>query len=263
MKRILNFNSRVNIEPFFVDARIVALETGFELQISWHLETLDLPSSSHLVIEVDDVKSTRTKRFEYGQLSKFSDSANIDITQFSTLSSLRLRLKVSNNDSHGRRRLIASVDKLRPVLPPQLAAGFSILNIDFADLDIPWEIRFEEGEPVFFLSTKGNLYDQLRNSSAAPWFFPTIVVEIARQIFEWLCQNNELGSSVIARQWEEIFITYGLSEHFLVELDSLVDESTREHKIATELKKISDNFSKKHKVLEELCYLSALEESQL
>jgi hypothetical protein len=258
----INFTARVDIDESLINTNVEVEDGHQELYVSWHLAALMLNPSSYVFLEIFDTKSTRTKRVDLGVLAEGNSTIKYNVDYFPNLSSIRLRFKVVSKENSGRNRIIASIDRLIPTLPPEISSGFSMLAIEESEsLKTPWELRFESGEPVLWISGQKNLYNQLRNTSTAPWFMPTIMHDIARQIFLWLCKPSEMNTTNIVKQWQDIFIELGSTREFFVNIDKLEGDSNTTE-VLNELKIVLGNFGNKHNLNLELSNLSKISEGQ-
>lgn len=261
MIKSINFSSRVDIEPALLGSKIVLTDEGKVLSIVWRLGSMSLPENSQVVIEIFDVKSTKTKRFLAGLIGDGNGSCEIGISNFYNLESLRFRFKVSAIDLHGRSRILASLDRIKPFLPPDDSSGNSMVSIEKdGTLQVPWQVRFESGEPILYITEIENLYVQLRNTSAAPWFAPVTMHQVLTEIFKWLCRNQEGGNSSTTKQWEDFFYSLGCSVGFFNSGSSELEDSALDFEI--ELASVLANFSRKHSLIQDLSKFSKIEEAQ-
>lgn len=257
----LNFTSRKDIEPSLISSRIENLNAQRKLHISWNLDLYAFDTNFVMYVDVFDTKSTRTLRFALGRIEAGIGARDLDISHFPNIDSVRFRFKVVSMESSGRAKIVASIDRVAPSLPPEISTGFSMLSIEEKDgLAVPWEMKFESGEPVLWISSEKNLFSQLRNTSTAPWFLPTIMHEIARQIFVWLCTAASESPSNIVSQWEDVFIGHGSSKDFFTNVE-IEDNKSLPVTVENELIKVLKNFSTYHKLNAELSELSKLEEA--
>jgi hypothetical protein len=261
MIKSINFSSRVEIELAHIGSQINLKEQGKSLTVIWKLSTLHLPEDSQVVIEAFDVKSTRTKRISAGVLGNGDGSYEVDISNFHNSESFRFRFKVSGLDLHGRSKILASLDRIRPILPPDETSGNSMLTIEKDEaLQVPWQVRFDSGEPVLYITEIEDLYLQLRNPSSAPWFSPVTMHQIVIEIFNWMCRSREGGNSSIIKQWEDFFYSHGCSVGFFDVVSPDMDDQAID--VEAELANVLTSFSKKHMLIKELSKFSKIEEAQ-
>jgi hypothetical protein len=261
MIKSINFSSRVEIELAQIGSEISLNDQGKSLAVLWKLSTLHLPEDSQVVIEAFDVKSTRTKRFSVGLLGSGDGSCEIDISSFHNSESFRFRFKVSGLDLHGRSKILASLDRIRPTLPPDETSGNSMLSIEKdGSLQVPWQVRFDSGEPVLYITEIEDLYVQLRNPSSAPWFSPVTMHQVVIEIFQWICRSRDGGNSAVMKQWEDFFYSHGCSVGFFDAVSSDTDDQALDKE--AELTNVLTKFSKKHMLIQELSKFSKIEEAQ-
>jgi hypothetical protein len=178
------------------------------------------------------------------------DSSNdIDLSLFSNVTSIRLRFKVVRIVKE-KRVIVANLDHFRPVLPPELESSESLLPMD-SDLtmEIPWDVRFVDSEPVLFISGKYNLWEQLRNKSKSGWFSPLVLHVVVEQIFLWLCDPLKPKTSSLQSDWERFFFELKCPRNFFDELYAAEEES-RLSMIENQVSSIIDQFSRHHRLLE-------------
>jgi hypothetical protein len=113
---------------------------------------------------------------------------------------------------------------------------------------------------MLYITDIGNLYVQLRNSSAAPWFSPTTLHQVVKEIFEWVCESREGSNSTATKQWEDFFYANGCSVGFFDTVESSTEEGSFD--FDSELMTILSKFSKKHMLIQELSKYSKIEEAQ-
>ena len=261
MIKSINFSSRVEIELAQIGSEITLKDQGKFLSVLWKLSALHLPEDSQVVIEAFDVKSTRTKRFSVGLLGTGDGSCEIDISSFHNSSSFRFRFKVAGLDLHGRSKILGALDRIRPILPPDETSGNSMLSIEKdGSLQVPWQVRFDSGEPVLYITEIENLYLQLRNPSSAPWFSPVTMHQIVIEIFEWICRSRDGGNSSVVKQWEDFFYSHGCTVGLFDSVSSDADDQALD--LDAELTNVLTKFSKKHMLIQELSKFSKIEEAQ-
>jgi hypothetical protein len=127
-------------------------------------------------------------------------------------------------------------------------------------LQVPWQVRFDSGEPVLYITDISDLYTQLRNPSTAPWFSPVTLHQIVMQIFEWVCKSREGSNSAVTKPWEEFFYSHGCSIGFFDGVEANNNEASVD--IEKELSNVLSKFSKKHMLIQELAKFSKIEEAQ-
>lgn len=261
MIKSINFSSRVEIEITQIASELALKDDGKSLSVLWKLQTLHLPKESQVVIEAFDSKSTRSKRFPLGELGNGDGYCEVDVSQFHSSDSFRFRFKVSGRDNHGRSKILASLDRIRPILPPSESQGNSMLSIEKDEsLQIPWQLRFDSGEPVLYITEIANLYNQLRNPSTAPWFSPVTMHQIVTEIFMWVCKSREASNSSVTKPWEDFFYSHGCTVSFFDSVDSNTDERSLDFE--EELSTVLSKFSKQHMLIQELSKFSKIEEAQ-
>lgn len=261
MIKSFNFTLRVDIELSHIGCELALDDRGKTLSVLWKLRSMHLPYNSQVIVEVFDVKSTRTQRFPVGMLGDGDGSCELDVSFFHNLDSIRIRFKVSELDIHGRSKILASLDRIRPLLPPEDSSGNSMLAIEKDEsLQVPWQVRFDSGEPMLYVTEIGNLYVQLRNFSAAPWFVPATMHQVVKEIFEWVCNNREASNSSATKQWEDFFYVHGCSIGFFDTVKSNTEEESID--LDVELATVLAKFSKKHMLIQELSKFSKIEEAQ-
>ena len=257
----LNYTSRIEIDRSMVSPRILVSASSATLHLGWNLSLLDLDPTSELIAELSDVRSTRTRRISLGKILNGVGESTENVSDFSNLTSIRIRFKVVSLDSKKRLRILASIDKVRPELPPEIENAFSLLNIEADEtLSVPWVLNFDSGEPILYISKKKNLFDQLRNPTSAPWFFPLVVHEVARQVFNWLCLSDDLTNSSVAKIWQEFFISFGCDPDFFINIETGTDSENQAAR-DSQLDKVLGNFVRTNSILDNVSKLSKLEEN--
>lgn len=257
----LNYSSRVDIPEELVPMSIEGSGAIAKLHISWNLNFLKLDPKSEIFAEFSDVRSTKTRRVQLGYLGDGEGECTENISEFRNLKSIRVRFKVVLRDEKNRLRILANIDKVRPKLPPDIENAFSLLNIEGDNsLSVPWTLKFDSGEPILFISKKMKLFDQLRNPTSAPWFFPAVVHEVARQTFLWLCNSEDLPNSNVVKVWQDTFVSLGCDPDFFSNLET-GSRSENRREIDAQLGIALDNFARKHGILESMNKYSKLEEN--
>jgi hypothetical protein len=257
----LNYTSRIEIDRSMVSPHIAVSPSSSTLHLVWNLSMLELDPTSELIAELSDVRSTRTRRIPLGKIRNGVGEETENVSDFSNLTSIRIRFKVVLLDSKKRLRILASIDKVRPALPPEIENAFSLLNIEADEtLSVPWVLKFDSGEPILYISKKNNLFDQLRNPTSAPWFFPLVVHEVARQVFNWLCLADDLPNSSVAKIWQDFFISFGCDPDFFINIETGSDSENQTAR-DIQLDKVLGNFVRANGILENISKFSKLEEN--
>ena len=257
----LNYSSRISIDEALVPMSIEGSGVSATLHISWNLILLKLDPTSEVFAEISDVRSTKTRRVSMGYLGDAEGACAENISEFRNLSSIRVRFKIVLRDEKSRLRIVANIDKIRPKLPPDHENAFSLLNVEGDEfLSVPWILKFDSGEPILFISKKKKLYEQLRNQTSAPWFFPSMVHEVARQAFLWLCLSEDLPNSNVVKIWQEYFISLGCDSDFFSNIETGT-QVENQRQVDSQLAIILDNFARTNGILESVSKYSKLEEN--
>jgi hypothetical protein len=253
----LNFTGRIDLSNNEVSANFVNSDNSQKILLAWNFSKFNFSKSCELVVDLRSTGTTETSRITIGRLEENVNEYEIDISQMRNPDLVRVRLKVCEKDYNGLSRIKAQIDNLipKPLEADDNARSFLKLAKD-DDLEVPWELRFDSGEPCLFITGKKDLYHQLRNRS--PWFLPLIMHDVVRQIFLWLADQSDYENYDIAEQWKQFFFDMGCPVDFFNSVDE-IDSDERSEEVDSQLRLILQSFVKQHNILNELSNLVSFE----
>lgn len=154
MIRRFNFTGRRRLARGDVTVRLGQAANGrAQVAVSFALEKYALPSSARVFVEA--YRQTTWQRFDFGTVDAPRASAPTVLQQFGTAQGVRFRVRVVEpvTGVHAP-RVLALVDDLRPVAPPEVRGGLSLLPIDWGEFEgHTWKLEIdEESGPLLRIS---------------------------------------------------------------------------------------------------------------
>lgn len=257
MLQRLNFTGRIDLSKSDVGAKFQTVESRKTILLVWNFSQFSFPDTYEIFVDLRASGNTETKRMFIGKVDPNISRYEIDISQMRNPELARIRLKVCEKDSAGISRIKAQIDNLEPENSEADDNARSLLKLaKDDDLNVPWELRFDLGEPCLFITGKRELYHQLRNRS--PWFLPSIMHEVVRQIFYWLVEQTDYENYEIAEKWKRFFYELGCPSDFFEPTDQ-IDPVERREEIDSQIRSMLQIFVKRHNILTELASLIAVE----
>jgi hypothetical protein len=154
--RRLNFTSRRRIARGDVTVRLTTIADGrARLVAAFDLEKYGLPPSARLFVEA--YRQTSWQRFDYGTVADPVAAEPTVLQDFGTAQGVRFRVRVVERTGNGGApRVLALVDDLRPVAPPEGKGGLSLLPIEWGEFEgHTWKLEVdEESGPLLRISRK-------------------------------------------------------------------------------------------------------------
>lgn len=156
MIRRLNFTGRRRLARGDVTVRLTRGADGrLQVGVGLTLGHYALPPSALVFVEA--YRQTTWQRFAFGTVASPVASAPTILRQFGTAQGVRFRVRVVEAVVSGRPpRVLALVDDLRPVAPPEGKGGLSLLPVDWGDFDgHTWKLEIDdESGPLLLVSKK-------------------------------------------------------------------------------------------------------------
>jgi hypothetical protein len=143
--RRINFTGRRRLARGDVSVRLTSGEDGrYQAAVSFSLEKYGLPSSARVFVEA--YRQTSWQRFDFGTVAVPVPAATPILREFGTAQGVRFRVRVVGADaSEEAPRVLALVDDLRPLASPEMKGGFSLLPVDWGDLEEhTWRLEIDD-----------------------------------------------------------------------------------------------------------------------
>jgi hypothetical protein len=253
MLQRLNYTGRIELSNNDVSAKFQNIGSLKTILLTWKLGIFNFSSSSEIIVDLRAAGTTETRRIFIGNVDQDISQYEIDISQMRNPELAKIRFKVCEKDNLGISRIKAQIDNLVPKNSDADDNARSFLKLAKDDeLDVPWELRFEAGEPCLFITGKKELYHQLRNRS--PWFLPSIMHEVVRQVFLWLIDQSDYENLDIAEKWKQFFIELGCDSDIFNAAEEL-DLIERREEVDSQLRVIIQSFVRRHNILNQLASL--------
>ena len=257
MLQRLNFTGRIELMRSDVFATLQSTGLKRTILLNWKFDSFNFSSNSEIIVDLRSNGTTETKRISIGKIDPSITTHEIDISEMRNPDLARIRLKVCEKDTSGITRIRAQIDNLIPENSGADDNARSFLKLAKDDeLDIPWELRFESGEPCLFITGKNELFHHLRNRS--PWFFTSVMHEVVRQVFVWLVDQSDYENYDIAEKWKQYFLDLGCPSDFFNSPEDL-DPDERKEEVESQLRRVLQTFVKRHNILSELASLNSAE----
>jgi hypothetical protein len=245
----INFTGRIDIPNNLVQAEILQNEGKLILDLKMDLTSFGIDPKCSIVLDLRSAGTLETHRFDLGLLGIGVTRLEIDISHMRDPLSSRLRLKVidKSTDYHIIR---AQIDNFIPRIPHddfELDQAKSLLKIvKENDLECPWLLKFDSGEPIIKVSGKRDMFPILQENLNL--FVPLIISDVVRQIMVWLLLSDEFENEEIAEKWKQYFVLLGLDyETFSNQSDSELRKNNSE--IYTFASDIANTFALKHELI--------------
>jgi hypothetical protein len=143
--RRLNFTRRRRIARGDVTVRLVPTPDGrARLDARFALEKYALPPSARVFVEA--YRQTSWQRFDYGTVAALAAAGPAVLQDFGTAQGVRFRVRVVDPTGNGGPpRVLALVDDLRPLAPPEGKGGLSLLPIEWGEFEAhTWRLEVDE-----------------------------------------------------------------------------------------------------------------------
>jgi hypothetical protein len=154
--RRLNFTRRRRLARGDVTVRLSTTADGrARLGASFALEKYGLPLSARVFVEA--YRQTSWQRFDYGTVAAPVAAGSTVLQDFGTAQGVRFRVRVVDAAVNGGApRVLALVDDLRPLAPPEGKGGLSLLPIEWGEFEgHTWRLEVdEETGPLLRISRK-------------------------------------------------------------------------------------------------------------
>lgn len=252
MKTTLNLTDRIEIPREVIIAQVSIEEEQATLQFHCDLSGLSLPSDSELVLDIWAADTYETKRLPVGPVESINNTVfKFDVTEMRNLHKLRLRcvvLRVVNKLP----MILAQADQIQVINLSSGDDGSSILKIHpDSQMELPWELRVEEGIPALYIREDGGLYAFLK--SEAEWFKPTVLTDVLGKVFDWYFSDgdDQDRDESLLDKWGVFFIQLGCPSD-LIELAKFDVDNLDPLEVEDARKKILNSFAKKFDVLGDL-----------
>jgi hypothetical protein len=244
MLKSLNHTNRLEIPNALIEAKIEKLGKDWRLNIVYDFKNLELDPNWKVVMDIFVPGTTESRRYSLDGMSIAKPGKTFDLSDMINPADSKLRIKII--DSSGGPRIIkAQIDDYIPISDANDDNSRSLLPIKPAvGLISPWTLKFVKGVPTLYISDKSDLYNSLRSKVKAPWFYPVIMHDVFRQIFEWLAYLEGYENEKVAEKWKKLFIeNYGCPEDFFETMTDKDDIEKREE-VFFQARLVSDEVSR-------------------
>ena len=261
MKKIVPLTGRIEIDKSFVFAEIFRQGTKFEVVLKWDFSTLNFDATYLIVVDLFVPGTTENKRYDLGNVKTESCVQKIDVSKMLNPLDLKVRFKVIDS-SKSIPIIHASVDKIQPKLPEDSENSRSLLPIiRKEDLKVPWSLVFDLGVPKLYVTDQNDLYKKLKDRTKSPWFYPLIMHDVFKSIFEWCGMSEDFENDEKAIKWKKLFIDlYECPKDFFDNLDGK-DAETREEEVLHQAELIAQNVAARNSDLNKIShYFTTLNE---
>ena len=255
MLKSINYTNRLEIPSSLIEAKIEKIGSEWRLVINYDFNSLKLDSKWFVVMDIFVPGTTESRRYSLDGISISPPGKIFDLSDMINPSDSKLRIKVIDS-SDGPRIIKAQIDDFVPISDENLDNSRSLLPIKPGiDLISPWTLKIVKGVPTLYVSDKGDLYNSLRSKVRAPWFYPVIMHDVFRQIFEWVASSEGYENEKVAEKWKKLFIdTYGCPGDFFETVNDK-DELEKQEDIISQGRSISDEISRQKMHIEKIVSL--------
>lgn len=245
-----NYTGRIKLQPQEVVASYRIDSDLQYLALEYDLERYRLRSSCYVVLEVEAVGTTDIRRFQLGDLGGGVRSTSLSFQKLRNPELIRLRFKVVELTEFGLPMIRAELDGIYPSDESENSSSRSFLKIvKDDDLDVSWQLRFDEDVPVLYLSGKHDLFHQLRGVSKE--FNPLILPEVVRQVFEWLTSSDIDFDDELLGQWIDFYEELGCPGGLIQDSRTSLDEEAIDQLMAIG-RELSEEFCKRSGLMNSL-----------
>lgn len=154
MIRRLNFTSRRRLSRADVTVRLAPVADGrARIEATFALEKYRLPPSARVFVEA--YRQTSWQRFDYGTVAAPITAGSTVLRDFGTGQGVRFRVRIVEAATNGGApRVLALVDDLRALGPPEGKGGLSLLPIEWGEFEgHTWRLEVdEESGPLLLIS---------------------------------------------------------------------------------------------------------------
>lgn len=251
MRAELNYTDRIDFLPNEVEATYHVVDDKYVLRVKWMLGHYSFPEECTFFAELRGGSSTtEAHRIEFGLLGHGNGDRETELTQVRNPELIKLRFGVVSPEPNLKRRIVGQIDDVVPTTTSESADSRSFLKIvRSTELSVPWRVDFVEDEPILLISDREELFHNLRDST--PLFFPLVLAEVVRQIFEWMAFEEINLESRSAKEWVNFFEGLTCPKGFFDENRSRLDDDQREDVRRTAWA-VSEEFAKRHKLIHQI-----------
>lgn len=251
MLQKINFTGRIDLPMDVLESHVEVKENRSTLFLKWDFSGYKFDPSSQVWLEIRRAGSYEYRRELLGAYKKGITEASIDVSNMTDPRNLRLRLKVSL-DQGKKKILLGNLDNFVPRVPQDETHQRGFLSIlKDESLEVPWIVKFQQGEPLLVISGKKNVFSVLKEHS--PTFIPSILPEVVRQICVWAANDKERENPELFEKWERLLVGLGARED-IFEADDTNDEASqdRHQDILENAVNCASEFARKHSLLDQI-----------
>jgi len=261
MKKLISTTGREDIDLTLISAEIIGIRPANEIVLKWDFSGLNFNPELLLVVDLFVPGTTENRRLEIGVLQNPLGVKKVDISTMINPLEVKVRFKVIDR-SGTFPRIHASVDKVSPKLPDEDNSRSLLPIVRKEDLGVPWMLVFDLGVPKLYITEKGGLYKLLRDRTKASWFYPVIMHEVFKCIFEWLAMSDNFENEEKAAKWKNLFIEkYSCPKDFFDNLSGKDFEERRED-VTNQSRFISESVAALNSDIEKLSQYFTLDEEE-
>jgi len=255
MLKSLNYTNRLEIPSSLIEAKIEKIGSEWQLNILYDFKSLELDPNWSVVMDIFVPGTTESRRYSLAGIAITEPGKLFDLSDMINPADSKLRIKVV--DSSGGPRIIkAQIDDYVPISDVSNDNSRSLLPIKPGiGMISPWSLKFVKGVPTLYITDKGDLYNSLRSKVKAAWFYPVIMHDVFRQIFEWLSLLDGYENEKVAEKWKKLFIEiYGCPGDFFETINDK-DDIEKLEEILSQGRLISDEVSRQKMHVEKIISL--------
>jgi len=206
MKRRLRLSGRKKLDRSNVKIEMLEADPGGDcsFDVAFDFSRIDLPDQAKVIVE-PFVRQT-SMRFEFGTVGSIVPPVDNRLTQLDMGGNVQFRVKILDPDGSGK--ILASADKMRPVLPGQARDRRSMISLETANIgNEPWRLNVDDDNgPV--LVVNNSIPDAKQRLIADPVFSGLVLPAALKMILNCIKPTDYLDEDP-SECWQSQWLQFG------------------------------------------------------